>query len=257
MTTLQAVLLSGGSGTRLWPLSREAYPKQFLPLVGDGHDAAGHRRRVAGLADARAARGRQRGAPLPGRRAAAPSRVAPTPRSCSSRSAATPRRRSPRRRCRQWPTATTRCCWCCRPTTSIADAEGVPRRGARCRGRGAGGRAGDLRHRADRPGNRLRLHPGGAAAGRATGVPRRSRASSRSPTPGPRTAYLDGRRLLLEQRHVPVQGLALPGRARALPPGHRWRRRAPRSAAARRDGDFVRLDKDAFAACPSTRSTTR
>ncbi len=28
------VLLSGGSGTRLWPLSREAYPKQFLPLAG-------------------------------------------------------------------------------------------------------------------------------------------------------------------------------------------------------------------------------
>jgi len=27
------VILSGGSGTRLWPLSREAYPKQFLPLV--------------------------------------------------------------------------------------------------------------------------------------------------------------------------------------------------------------------------------
>ena len=35
MARLQAVLLSGGSGTRLWPLSREAYPKQFLPLAGD------------------------------------------------------------------------------------------------------------------------------------------------------------------------------------------------------------------------------
>ena len=34
MPILQPVLLSGGSGTRLWPLSREAYPKQFLPLVG-------------------------------------------------------------------------------------------------------------------------------------------------------------------------------------------------------------------------------
>ncbi|MDQ1118522.1 MULTISPECIES: mannose-1-phosphate guanylyltransferase/mannose-6-phosphate isomerase [Pseudoxanthomonas] len=32
MSKLQPVLLSGGSGTRLWPLSREAYPKQFLPL---------------------------------------------------------------------------------------------------------------------------------------------------------------------------------------------------------------------------------
>ena len=28
------VILAGGSGTRLWPLSRELYPKQFMPLVG-------------------------------------------------------------------------------------------------------------------------------------------------------------------------------------------------------------------------------
>lgn len=27
------VILSGGSGTRLWPLSRKGYPKQFLPLL--------------------------------------------------------------------------------------------------------------------------------------------------------------------------------------------------------------------------------
>jgi mannose-1-phosphate guanylyltransferase/mannose-6-phosphate isomerase len=35
VTELQPVLLSGGSGTRLWPLSREAYPKQFLALAGE------------------------------------------------------------------------------------------------------------------------------------------------------------------------------------------------------------------------------
>ena len=29
------IILSGGSGTRLWPLSRKQYPKQYLPLVGD------------------------------------------------------------------------------------------------------------------------------------------------------------------------------------------------------------------------------
>jgi len=29
------VILSGGSGTRLWPLSRKMFPKQFLPLSGD------------------------------------------------------------------------------------------------------------------------------------------------------------------------------------------------------------------------------
>lgn len=32
---LQPVILSGGSGTRLWPMSREAYPKQFLPLTSE------------------------------------------------------------------------------------------------------------------------------------------------------------------------------------------------------------------------------
>jgi len=34
MQTLTPVILSGGSGTRLWPLSRELCPKQLLPLVG-------------------------------------------------------------------------------------------------------------------------------------------------------------------------------------------------------------------------------
>ncbi len=29
------VILSGGSGTRLWPLSRKSYPKQFSPLIGE------------------------------------------------------------------------------------------------------------------------------------------------------------------------------------------------------------------------------
>jgi mannose-1-phosphate guanylyltransferase/mannose-6-phosphate isomerase len=27
------VILCGGSGTRLWPLSRKSFPKQFVPLV--------------------------------------------------------------------------------------------------------------------------------------------------------------------------------------------------------------------------------
>ena len=34
MGKLTPVLLSGGTGSRLWPLSREAYPKQLLSLVG-------------------------------------------------------------------------------------------------------------------------------------------------------------------------------------------------------------------------------
>ena len=33
--TVHPVILCGGSGTRLWPLSRRALPKQFLPLVSE------------------------------------------------------------------------------------------------------------------------------------------------------------------------------------------------------------------------------
>lgn len=35
MPTLHPILLSGGSGTRLWPLSRKSFPKQFVPLLGE------------------------------------------------------------------------------------------------------------------------------------------------------------------------------------------------------------------------------
>jgi mannose-1-phosphate guanylyltransferase len=35
MTKIYPVLLAGGSGTRLWPLSRKSYPKQFSNLIGD------------------------------------------------------------------------------------------------------------------------------------------------------------------------------------------------------------------------------
>lgn len=32
---IKAVVIAGGTGTRLWPLSRAAYPKQFLAMYGD------------------------------------------------------------------------------------------------------------------------------------------------------------------------------------------------------------------------------
>jgi mannose-1-phosphate guanylyltransferase / mannose-6-phosphate isomerase len=44
------VILSGGSGTRLWPLSRGQYPKQFLPLVTKNTMVQETMLRLSGLA---------------------------------------------------------------------------------------------------------------------------------------------------------------------------------------------------------------
>ena len=49
---IQPVVLSGGSGTRLWPLSREKYPKQLLSLVGADSLLQATVRRVEGIAGA-------------------------------------------------------------------------------------------------------------------------------------------------------------------------------------------------------------
>jgi len=35
LSRMTPVILCGGSGTRLWPLSRKSLPKQFVPLIGD------------------------------------------------------------------------------------------------------------------------------------------------------------------------------------------------------------------------------
>ena len=92
MILLRPVLLSGGSGTRLWPLSREAYPKQFLPLVGEDTMLQATWLRV-GTACRRAppivvANEEHRFLVAEQLRAG---RCAGAARSCSSRSAATPR----------------------------------------------------------------------------------------------------------------------------------------------------------------------
>jgi len=48
------VILSGGSGSRLWPVSREHYPKQFLKLNSDTHSLLQETvLRLQGLADCR------------------------------------------------------------------------------------------------------------------------------------------------------------------------------------------------------------
>ena len=38
MTALVPVVLCGGTGTRLWPLSRASYPKQYWALAGNGDE---------------------------------------------------------------------------------------------------------------------------------------------------------------------------------------------------------------------------
>ncbi|MDE3028367.1 MAG: mannose-1-phosphate guanylyltransferase/mannose-6-phosphate isomerase, partial [Paracoccaceae bacterium] len=42
------VLLCGGSGTRLWPLSRKSYPKQFAALTGSESLFQASARRLCG-----------------------------------------------------------------------------------------------------------------------------------------------------------------------------------------------------------------
>ena len=46
---IKTVIMAGGSGTRLWPLSRTAYPKQFLTLHDEGTMLQATFKRLAGL----------------------------------------------------------------------------------------------------------------------------------------------------------------------------------------------------------------
>ena len=107
------VVLSGGSGTRLWPLSRAMYPKQFIRFFDDQDSSflAATLKRLA-----------------PGAGFAAPivicnndhrflvreeaERASVTPRpSCSSRWPATPPRQPPSRHC-WWRTPIPKASWC-------------------------------------------------------------------------------------------------------------------------------------------------
>ena len=78
----QPVIMAGGSGTRLWPLSRAGYPKQFLVLSGSAASFQQAKRHAPGLTRQRHRSGaaphrRQRGAPLPGAGPAARGRRRP------------------------------------------------------------------------------------------------------------------------------------------------------------------------------------
>lgn len=50
--SITPVLLCGGSGTRLWPLSRKSYPKQFVPLMGEETLFQSSAKRLSGTGDA-------------------------------------------------------------------------------------------------------------------------------------------------------------------------------------------------------------
>lgn len=54
VSSIRPVILCGGSGTRLWPLSRKAFPKQFIPLLGDKSLLQLTLERVAPLAEGKA-----------------------------------------------------------------------------------------------------------------------------------------------------------------------------------------------------------
>ena len=48
MVKITPVLMAGGSGTRLWPVSRKSFPKQFAPLIGDETLFQASARRLSG-----------------------------------------------------------------------------------------------------------------------------------------------------------------------------------------------------------------
>ncbi len=204
------VLLSGGSGTRLWPLSREAYPKQFLPLAGAQTMLQATWARVRDLGGA---------APLVVANEEHRFMVAEQLREVGCTPEALILEPVGRNTAPAIAVAALQALaggedalLLVLPSDHvIRDEDGFRCRRARRAAGGGAGRTGDLRHRPGRARDRLRLHQG---RGRATGV----RAVERfveKPDRATAERYLADGRLLLEQRHVPVPRRPLPRGARA------------------------------------------
>ena len=216
---LHAMIMAGGGGTRFWPRSRQARPKQFLTLQRRPHAAAGHggpHRRAGAAGAARGSSPAASTAPRPSSssRAAGGPQVVGEP--CGRDTAAVHRPRGGAHRPR-------------RPRRDDHGHAGRPRHRA-----GAGVPPGRPRRRAVRrrlP--RLRCSPSASsrrsprtgygyihaasrpARGRACSVCSVHASSRRSPTPATAERVRRLRRVLLEQRHLRLEAGDDPGRTRA------------------------------------------
>jgi mannose-1-phosphate guanylyltransferase/mannose-6-phosphate isomerase len=191
-------LLSGGAGTRLWPLSRELHPKQLLPLVGSHTMLQDTVQRLTGLETA---------APVLVCNEAHRFLVAEqlraigcTPGAIVLEPAGATRRRPSALAAHAAMRDTGDALLLVLPADHvIRDVAGLPGGGeAGCRGRR---RAALVTFGiVPEPGDRLWLHPPGSSR-RGRAPHRRASWRSRTATCG---ALRGERRLLLEQRHVPV-----------------------------------------------------
>ena len=245
--TLTPLILAGGSGTRLWPVSRDGMPKQFLPLVGERSTYQQALARVSDPAlfappivitnEAFRFFALQQAEELgltptvvlePARRDSAAAIAA---------GAAVAAQRDP-----------DAMVLAMAADHVILDEDAVPRRGARPRaGRRRGRAHRHLRHPPDRAQDRLRLYPPRRRRSRRTGCSR-SRPSSRS--------RMRRRRRTMSPRAIcgtPATSCSAPTSWPASSPASSPTSPRPPPAAAdlaKADGAFLRLDAEAFGRAP-------
>ena len=247
------VIMCGGAGTRLWPVSRESMPKQFVPLVGPNST---FQQVLARIGDAELF-----DRPIVITNTDFRFVVAEQLRECGIEADIV---LEPVRRDSGPAVAVAALLGALRaPDADRAGARGrschpqarrVPRRLPPGRCRGGAGTDRHLRHRADASRDQLRLYPAGRSARRLRGAGgRRLRREA-----GRRhRRRLRRRELSLEQRQLPVSCRHHAGRDRALR-ARRWRRPPRRrSPACRSDLDFLRLPPSRSGARRRSRSTMR